>query len=368
MGALSYMAAGLAGGLGKGIAGYGADLMRQAEQRDLMAERQADRMELLSARQAAAGGAGGGRVNQSPAQKLYEFGQLMLSGGARGALMAGGMTPGAAADASSMMQGNEPTRTIDLPADRFTNPDRQDAAAAGPSSAQAPKYSDGQAAQLMEASRIALRRAMGLMEPAAADDIAKAEGTEQTNELIRRYAGGDTQAGRGALAAAGKTTFSAAGDELTGAVPKGSVAESTVRKNDADAAQSRAAAGASGALAKKYGAEVDKIKAEVDSPGKGASEERLTTILEKLNTYAKDSNLSPEELAEVNSLRQRITRQLSSFVDGKAGGRPAAASAPGGKVDAATALSQAKAAIARGAPRDKVIERLRSLGVDPKGL
>lgn len=324
MGALSYMAAGLAGGVGKGVASYGMDLMKQADQRELLDERQQDRLELQRERMAMQGAGGAPKASLSPAQKLYEFGQLMLSGGngaVRGALMAGGMEPGAASDASSIMQGQTPTQTVDLPASRFTNPDRQDEAAAGPSTAQAPKYMDGQAAKLMERSRIALRRAMGMIDPAAADDVAKAEGTEQTNDLVRKYAGGDTQAGRGALASLGKTTFGMSGDELTGAVPKGSVAESTVRENNAKAGQASAAAG-------KYNAERDKTLAEINGDlAKGVSKERLATMLNSLNAYARDGNLDDAALAEVNQLRQEITRQMRGDVSAR-GGKPAAAPAP----------------------------------------
>lgn len=344
------MAAGLAGGIGRGAASYGLDLMKQADQKELLDERQADRLELQRERMAATAGA---KVSQSPAQKLYEFGQMLLNGGGRGALMAGGMAPGAAQDATDFMQGRTPMQSVDMPVDRFTNPDRQDAAAGQDRTAQAPKYTDGQAAQLMERSRIALRRAMGLVDPGASDDIAKAEGTEQTNDLVRRYVAGDTAAGRGALASLGKTTFGPSGDELTGAVPKGSVAESTVRKNMADA-------GESSAHASLYGAQEKKVLAEISGElAKETSREKLTEMLGKLNTYAKDANLSDAELAEVNALRQRISRQMDRLVGEREsrgrGGKPSPDKAdPGGK-----SLPEA--------PRDPAARKVGQTYSTPKG-
>lgn len=359
-GAFSYIGAGIADGIGRGMTGYGVNLMQQAEakaQRDqqlqdrlrLEEERQKDRLELSAAR--GAGGAG-----KDPIARLQELGEMMLSGKATGALMAGGMAPTEARDASSLASGSMPMQEVGL-----SSPDRRpdridDLEESGQTTAKAPKYTPGSAAQLMASASQALRRAMGIVNPEAADNVAKAETEEWRAGALKRYEQGDVASGRAALAASGETTFGQAGDELTGAVPKGSVAESVVRENTARAA-------ASNALAGKYGAEKEKIVSEARGAlADGASKERLATMLNSLNTYANDANLTDAQRAEINALRQQITAAMRGEVSGrKAGGSPT-------KVDPAAALQQAKAAIARGASRDAVIARLKSMGIDPKGL
>jgi hypothetical protein len=51
-----------------------------------------------------------------------------------------------------------------------------------------------------------------------------------------------------------------------------------------------------------------------------------------------------------------------------AGGAAGGGGAGGTAQDPAALLAQAQAAIARGAPRDAVIARLRQMGIDPAGL
>lgn len=322
-GVLAATAMGAIGGAGKGIASYGLDLMQQADRRELAAERQQDRLDLLTARQAGGGGAGG-RAKPSVAEELSQLADMLLTGKGPGVLAMAGMEPGRAADFASMVGGNTPMTTTDLPADRFTNPDRQTEAMAGPQAAQMPKYSEGQGAQLAAEGFKALRRAVGLTDVAQADNIAKAESTEQTTSLVDRYVGGDVAAGRGVLAKAGRTTFGAAGDEMTGAVPKGSVAESTVAQNKAQANQANAAAG-------KYSAEAAKLSSETRGElAKGASKERLATMLNALNGFDKQAgmDLSPADKQDLNELRKEITQAMRGEVrnrDGGKGGQPAPA-------------------------------------------
>ena len=178
-----------------------------------------------------------------------------------------------------------------------------------------------------------MRRAFAMIDPAAADDVAKAEGTEQTNDLVRKFVGGNDKAGMGALIAQGKDIEGASGNAVTGAVKPGSVAASTVRKNDAEA-------GKDGEQGKKYKAEAEKIRAEIDGDlAKSVSKERLATMLNSLNTYAKDSNLSDADLADLNKLRQEITRQMRSDVSKRdAGGKPE----PAGKSESGAGLPKPK--------------------------
>lgn len=365
-GALSYIGAGMAEGFGRGMAGYGVNLMQQADAKALRDqqlqdrlrledERQKDRLELAAAR--GAGGAGG--AAKDPISRLQELGEMMLSGKATGALMAGGMDPTSARDASAIASGSTPMQDVGLDSpDR--RPDRiDDLAASGQTSAKAPKYTPGSAAQLMVSASQALRRAMGIVNPEAADNVATAEQTEWRTGALKRYEQGDVASGRAALAAAGKTTFGNSGDELTGAVPKGSVAESVVRENNAQAGMASAHAG-------KYKAETEKIVSEAKGAlADGASKERLATMLNSLNSYAKDMDLTDAQRAEINALRQQITRAMQGNVANRAAPAGGAATA---KPDPAAALQQARAAIARGASRDAVIARLKGMGIDPKGL
>lgn len=314
-GVLAATALGAIGGIGKGVASYGLDLMQQASRKELDAERQQDRMDLLAARQAGTGGTGG-RAKPSVAEELSQLADMLLTGKGPGVLAMAGMEPGRAADFTGMVGGNTPMTTTDLPPDRFTNPDRQTEAMAGPQTAQMPKYSEGQASQLAAEGFKALRRAVGLTDVGAADNIAKAEGTEQTTDLVRRYVGGDVAAGRGVLAQAGKTTFGPSGDEMTGAVPKGSVAESTVRKNNADAGQS-------GAQAEQARAQAQKLIAETTGEiAKGASKERLATMLNALNGFDKQAgiDLSAEDKQNLNELRKEITQAMRGEVRNRGGG------------------------------------------------
>lgn len=361
MGILSSMAMGGIGGAGRGVADYGLDLMRQA---DL-----ADRTAMAMGRDEFKAGLKAGQqagAKPSPAQQLNELADALL--GTRGSdmLQLGGMAPGEAQDAASIRRGVMPmvAASLDSPDRR---PDRiDDLAASGQTSAQVPKYTEGQSAQLMERSRIALRRAIGLTNPGSLDDIAKAEGTEQTTGFLARYAQGDTQAGRAALAATGKTTYGASGDEMTGAVPPGSLAESQVRENNAQANAANAQAGASTAHAGLFKAQVKKIDAEISGElQKGATQERMATMLNSLNALAKDSELDDADRKRLTELRLQITDAMRAQVakrDGGGGG------AGGGKPSKEAVLQQARDAIARGADRNAVIRRLKGMGVDPKGL
>ncbi len=86
--------------------------------------------------------------------------------------------------------------------------------------------------------------------------------------------------------------------------------------------------------------------------------------------------------AAVGMMQQEIAAALKSpglvkqdmrdrFVSGTGGAAAPAASTPAGPaqpVVPAQALAQARDAIAKGAPRDAVIKRLRESGIDPAGL
>lgn len=336
MGALSYMAAGFAEGAGRGMAGYGAEMTRQAGHDDLLRERQLnsmeleqlrqrDRMELQQDRLGARGGSGG---KPTAVQQLSELGDLLLSGKATGPLMAGGMEPGRAADTASMAGGRAPMVDTPMPADRFTNPDRQDEAAAQPGMARTPKYTTGQAGEMMKEAYLTLRKAMGIVNPEASDNIAKAEQTEAVTEMGKKYVAGDVKQGAGALVLQGKKPFDDNGSGLDGSVPAGSVAASVVIKNKAAANNSNASAGQHSAAAQKTMAE---INGELQ---KGATQERLSAMMTSLKDYAKDMDLSPEQKDDLNALRQKITKQMAGELDGRAAKRAGGGSSAGGTTKA----------------------------------
>lgn len=325
MGVLSYMAGGAVEGAGRGIATYGLDLMRGADDAERERIRQEDRLELVRERAALSGAGRGASGKASPAQELSELADLVMSGKAPGVLRAGGMTPDRAADGSEMLAGRTPMASAAMPADRFTNPDRQDAAAAQPQAAQAPKYADGQAQQLAADSFIALRRAMGIVRPEAADNIAKAEGTETGTGLLKQFAGGDNQAGRALLAERGNGSFNDSGDTLTGAVPRGSVAESRVRENNAQAGKAGAEAAAKGAETRGDVPLKDQI-ATID-----AQRKKLATDLKDARAAKSDKGYLMLEDVEKKAINDRIKTlqnrsddiegQYQSLVQRMAGGK-----------------------------------------------
>ena len=360
MGVLNFMAAGAVGGAGQGIASYGLDLMKQADRTELENQRQADRMELLQARQAGAGAS----IKPTYAQELDQMADFLLGRSAGVLMRAGGTPPEQAADAQQIAAGKMPTRDVTLEPGRYTNPDRQDAAAAGPSSMSVPKYTDGQASQLMRDSLGSLRRSVGLMAVKSADDAAKADQTETETGLIRRAAEGDNSAASALLNTKGKGRYEGDGDVLTGAAPKGSVAESKITKNNADATESRAKAGEAGAHAGKYSAEAKKLLAETGGAlAEGATQEKLHNLLNSLNNTSKDMDVQadPAMKASIAEARKKLIAKINEMGSSKA---PAAA----GRVDSGEAIKQARAAIARGANRDAVISRLKGMGIDTKGL
>jgi len=87
----------------------------------------------------------------------------------------------------------------------------------------------------------------------------------------------------------------------------------------------------------------------------GGAEAAATKIRGQVSREVyKDGTIMPEEReAEIN--------RRTSVILGKGGGQQS-----GGSAD--DVLLQAKDAITKGAPRDKVIARLRSMGINPKGL
>lgn len=214
----------------------------------------------------------------------------------------------------------------------------------------------------------------GAYASAKPDDQAKAEQLRTQTGMAER-AQTDPNAMRGALAIAGKAEYGETGSShVTGMPVKGSVAESKILENKAQANNANASAAQHGAMVQKIKSQTGMDLANV----KGKDRETLTAMLNALNTYVdKNMDLSDEQRAATNEIRQNITKAMGVVVDRRTGapGAPAAPAAgaqpaPGApKVDAAAALAQAKQVIAKNPKaRDEVLRRLKAAGIDAKGL
>jgi hypothetical protein len=129
-------------------------------------------------------------------------------------------------------------------------------------------------------------------------------------------------------------------------------------------------------------AEMDAFKsnlgdASMNQAGRIAAINRYRTVLQRdaqIGDLAADTTLSPGERAtRIQTLSQQPYTPVGG-TDGAGasaspGGAPTASAAPPQAVPAPSdALAQAQAAIARGAPRAAVIQRLQAAGINPAGL
>jgi len=367
-GALTYMAAGAADGFGRGISDIGAQMMtsaRQEEQNRLVTERQMQlermredsREELLQQRlqaQGALAGARGQGQGMSAAQALD-----MPDDKLAGVLVSQGMTPEQAQDAVQMMRLKAPQQDMPLQPNRFGSADRiadaqADADANGMPTAKVAKYNQGQAANLLEQSRVSLRRALALS--GQTDDVAKAEAGERTGKLVDKFAQGDDRAGDAALMSQGKDPFAA-----------GERADATVKAAEirAKASTAKAAAGGAG------GNNVQSTFVNDKGERVAVMRDKSTVVLGKDGSYQKLIQAEKARLAKTMDNIGASDADLESKAIDNIVSRstPKADAAPAPKpANAASALSEAKAAIARGADRAKVIARLKSMGIDPQGL
>lgn len=194
----------------------------------------------------------------------------------------------------------------------------------------------------------------------------------------------------------------AAVDQATG---QGAVFDEVLRKlfgekNAAEVLRDKGAANSSNAAAGKYGADTRQTNIETGilektgaKPGAGreASEGALSsTILRTLQIPALDAKgrtvrnpitgeqETTTDLAAMTQFYGWLATEgrkptATAFAQWEARGRPSANKSPAPapatpKMDTSAALTKAREALAKGAPRDKVIERLRQNGIDPTGL
>lgn len=255
MSILDYAALGALGGAGKGAADVGQtistealraqDMRRQEQMRLDEINARADRVDIRQgAREDWQDGRPGGGSGRTAGGSKGGGGALDIASDPTKLALLGGMDPERALDYVGMQTGAPaPTKNLPLDPSRFANPDRQDeAAASGVTSATVPKYSPGDAAGLRDEAIKALYQAVKLADPGHADDLSKSQSGDQVRSYTDDFVGGDTRAGMGALMIQGKAPFGMSGNELTGEATPGSVAASTVVKNNAEAADAAAKA------------------------------------------------------------------------------------------------------------------------------
>lgn len=205
--AIGFGLAALAKGIGGGMVAseeerqrLALEQMRQQAQADRSTDANATRLAIAEMRGQLAGG-GGGKKGLS----LAEIEALASDPERAKRLMAlGGMTGEDAADAVAIQGGNTPGGDVELSPSRFVDPSKYGDNAGVETTVKQSKYTSGQASELARRGAQSLRRALGLMDVGAADDIAKAENTEQNTSMVSRYAAGNDRAGDAALIGQGK--------------------------------------------------------------------------------------------------------------------------------------------------------------------
>lgn len=246
------------------------------------------------------------------------------------------------------------------------------------------------------------------------DQASMAELNQQTGRIrdqaLSNVGDVDTMNRLNTLAKPGETymPFKTVGDTgatMNQATGQQAVVDQVLRKLFADESgakvlRDKGAANSSNAAAGKYGAEAAQTKLESDilkstgaKPGSGreASEGALSsTILSTLKVPALDAKGRPVRNPITGELETTVDLEAqksfyqwanqnnrkptaTAFTQWEAQGRPGANKNPSQvavsqKINAQDAITKAKDAIQNGAPRDKVIERLRQNGIDPTGL
>lgn len=377
MGALAFWGGlqGLAQGIGQ--ASNQAEMERQQREREnALLQREMVRQEAITGRNddtlairqqlaelratQAAGGGGGKRSDLEVLAGLTPEQVANLR-------MRGGMAQGEASDLAMMEAGKTPMQEMAVSPDRFTNPDRQDESASG--TLRTEKYAPGQGAALAERGYQALRRAVGLANPSAEDDQAKADQTRYITDAAKRSETGDKAAAGGALVAQGRTEFGESGtSHLTGKPAQGSVAQSQANENNAQAKKYAADAGQGGAGGKGG------IKVKSSFVDAGGDRIQLMTDGTQVN-LGKDKSYQSMVAREVADLRKSTENIGKSAADleaiaveritsrARAGSAPA--SAPGGPAKAPDmkAAEQVRAEFRAGRlTREQAKAKLQQLG------
>ena len=248
MGALNYMLAGAGAGLGQGMASIGARMGADADREELLRmQMDRDRQNIdqrgeqarglaelkaeLAADRAAAK-AGTGKAGAAPLDPQSDQARSLMVASSRGAL-----SDAQVRDAQAIWRGETPTAATELP-----GPPTEDGKTAG--TGVRAKYNSTQSRALLDQATSALDRAFMINNMGDADKYAKGTTEAQKGDYAREYVKtGNAQSARGALLLEGKDLNNKGSDVVTGAVTPGSVAQSEVGENRAQAASAYAAAG-----------------------------------------------------------------------------------------------------------------------------
>lgn len=286
-------------GFGSGLSQVGQGMWQDQlarERERMLRDRQSELLQERAALNAGSGpgsGSGPGPAggSKSAAGALLEMLQMPAGDRTRAQIELGGMDPERARDLQAIQSGQMPSTTVLRDMSTPGAVRALDRGEAVPMSV--PKYTPGEASKLREEGVNALRRAVGIAQPANADDLAKAAQTEQAVEFARRGASGDVEGLRGSLLSHGKPVFSDSGTDL-----------------------------ATGALAKPN------AKLNVNAIGdlNKAHAEKLTSTLNSINNLIRtydEKSLDDSEIKarrELQAMARQIANELSSRGLGPAGG------------------------------------------------
>lgn len=187
------------------------------------------------------------------------------------------------------------------------------------------------------------------------DDVTKGRRNQQEvdmSEAAIRQPGAAGVISQGMAAGEGKDLFGGDSNQTrnlkTGATSTTAVGESVIRENNAQTA--------------KYSAETRKVLSEASGAlQKGASQEKLATMLSSLNKLAESTDLDDAGRKRVQELQMSIVDAMKTNVDGRGG-----TGADKGKLSEADAHAQAQRALATGKiTLDDVNKRLTGAGYKP---
>ncbi len=244
------------------------------------------------------------------------------------------------------------------------------------------KYEPGTAQKVREEGRDALWEAMKLSRPGQADDLSKAQRTDQGTKLAADYAKGDDRAGEAALINDSKPAFDDGSSNATGKVTSGSLADARAKERLADAGADKAlaakrAAGGGGGKGGKLTGDDETDRKILDGRSKTAGRDLVAADRAlKLATENGDKEGAASARAAQDAARANLDevkageRALEARREAKRTGTTPAAKTEAKEVALPAAeLAKAKAAIARNpANRDEVIRRAKAAGYSTAGL
>lgn len=284
MSALRFALAGAAGGVGAGAMRAGDSMAREAEY-DARERDRLDREERVLRLRAELGGGtlgrgSGSRSGADATQGVLAEARMDLP---TQMALAGGVPRQAVDDGLAMARGEQPVDVQPVVDDEH-----------GPQEIRSARYTPGEAQRVREQAQRAFYAAMGINDPGHADELAKARRTDIETGLVQDYAGGNTQAGRGAMVSQGKPVMDDGSDVLTGKAEPGSLAAARMATEGTKQQADRAQAG-------KYSEEAKRERGKRE----GTSPESINEDLKLLDSERKKIT---SELADVRAAEKEATK------------------------------------------------------------